>query len=280
MKNRIVAISLVVALTLSVGLIACAGEEVPETIEYNLTISSTEGGSATAPGEGTFTYDEGEVVNLVADADEGYQFISWTGDVATIVDDKNPTTTITMNADYIITADFGDPTTQRATILIDGNPDDWSSLEPALVDLQGDSICGADADIKRIYTAMDDSYAYVMVETYGMPIYESAVIEINFDYKAGKHHVHGSACCDDLHTNISDCILYAINNDDLDGVNELYPIIGYVCARGDVMELSIPLSEIENATWFNPTFVNIWDDSYQIDLHGCDGSTVYFGNWY
>ena len=65
MKNRIVSISLVVALIISVGLISCGGEEAPETIEYNLTTSSTEGGEITTPGEGTFSYDEGEVVSLL-----------------------------------------------------------------------------------------------------------------------------------------------------------------------------------------------------------------------
>jgi hypothetical protein len=39
-------------LALSVGLIGCGGEEIPE---YNLTISSNEGGKVTTPGEGTFS---------------------------------------------------------------------------------------------------------------------------------------------------------------------------------------------------------------------------------
>jgi len=162
------------------------------------------------------------------------------------------------------------PVSAQPSILVDGNPDDWSSLEPTIVDPQGDSICGADADIKRVYTAMDDSYAYVMVETYGVPIHEDAVIEINFDYKPGKHFIHGSECCDDLTTNIPDCTLHAWNDNDLDGIMESYPITGYVCARGDVMELAIPLSEIENAEYFNATFVNIFDYSYEMGNWGCD----------
>jgi hypothetical protein len=373
MKNRIISIPLAVALILSVGLIGCTTEYGPEIPEYNLAISTTEGGSVTSPGEGIFAYDEGTDVNLEAVADEGYLFDRWVGDVGTIADFEDATTTITMNGDYIITANFKPidvsgywkvwhtqegqakegpdymtftqagnditiadscysddsptsgtingtsisfswtkdgvtitatgtvsgntmsgqfsntdaesgtwraekisepdcPTTQRATINIDGNPDDWSSLEPALVDPQGDSICGADADIKRIYTAMDDSYAYVMVETYGVPINPSAIIEMNFDYKAGRHFTHGSR--DDLHTGASSSGFGAVNDNDLDGTLEPYPIIGYVIARGDVMELAIPLSQIENARYFNPTFVNIWDDNYQLNSHGCDPSTI------
>ena len=73
---------------------------------YDLTTSSTEGGSVTEPGEGVFTYDDGTVVDLVADADEGHRFVEWTGDVVNIADVYAATTTITMNGDYSITANF------------------------------------------------------------------------------------------------------------------------------------------------------------------------------
>ena len=74
--------------------------------QFDLTISSTAGGSVFNPGEDTFTYDAGKVVNLVAEAEEGYRFVNWTGDVDTIADDDDATTTITMNGDYFITANF------------------------------------------------------------------------------------------------------------------------------------------------------------------------------
>jgi hypothetical protein len=73
---------------------------------YDLSINSTEGGSVTTPGEGVFTYDEGTVVDLVAEAEEGYRFVEWTGDVSTIDDVYAAETTITMNDDYAITAEF------------------------------------------------------------------------------------------------------------------------------------------------------------------------------
>jgi len=74
--------------------------------QYDLTISSTEGGSVTEPGEEVFTYGEGALVDLVAEAEEGYRFVEWTGDVSTIADVYAATTTITMNGDYSITAEF------------------------------------------------------------------------------------------------------------------------------------------------------------------------------
>jgi hypothetical protein len=72
----------------------------------SLTISSTDGGRVTEPAEGTFIYNADAVVNLVAQPDEGYQFVKWTGDVDTIADVYASETTITMNSSYSITANF------------------------------------------------------------------------------------------------------------------------------------------------------------------------------
>jgi len=47
------------------------------------------------------------VLDLVAEADAGYQFVNWTGDVDTIADVN--AAAITMNGDYAITANFLDP---------------------------------------------------------------------------------------------------------------------------------------------------------------------------
>lgn len=62
----------------------------------DLTIASTAGGAVTVPGEGISTYDEGAVVKLVATPDPGYRFVNWTGNVSTIDDVDNATTTIVM----------------------------------------------------------------------------------------------------------------------------------------------------------------------------------------
>jgi uncharacterized repeat protein (TIGR02543 family) len=75
--------------------------------QYDLMIGSTTGGNVSAPGEGIFPdYDAGTVVELVATAEEGYGFTSWTGDVSAIADVHNAESTITMNGDYSITAEF------------------------------------------------------------------------------------------------------------------------------------------------------------------------------
>jgi hypothetical protein len=73
---------------------------------HSLTISSTDGGSVTEPGEGTYIYGNSTVVNLVAVPDEGCQFVRWTGNVSAIADIDAAETAITMNASYSITANF------------------------------------------------------------------------------------------------------------------------------------------------------------------------------
>jgi len=75
-------------------------------VTHHLTISGTEGGSVTSPGDGTFIHDEGAAVDLVASPDGCYHFVSWTGDVDTIADVSDPTTTITMAGDCTIAARF------------------------------------------------------------------------------------------------------------------------------------------------------------------------------
>lgn len=75
--------------------------------QYQLAVNCTEGGNVTTPGVGVFTYGEGMVVNLVAEADEGYYFLEWTGNVSTIADVHAASTNVTMNGDYEITANFG-----------------------------------------------------------------------------------------------------------------------------------------------------------------------------
>jgi hypothetical protein len=113
-----VGVFLIVA-TLVVGIIACDGAG---SDTYQLTISSTSGGNVTLPGEGTFPYDAGTVVPLAATPDEGYRFRSWTGDIAYIANPSAASTTITMNGNYVIVANFA---TENQT-----GPDNGGHIQP------------------------------------------------------------------------------------------------------------------------------------------------------
>jgi uncharacterized repeat protein (TIGR02543 family) len=95
-----------VTIALITGMVGYDGNIVSGSESYNLTIASTSGGSVTEPGEGIFTYNATTVVNLVVEADEGYYFVGWTGDVDAIGNVNAAVTTITMEDNYSITANF------------------------------------------------------------------------------------------------------------------------------------------------------------------------------
>jgi hypothetical protein len=80
--------------------------ELIESAQYRLIISSTAGGSVSSPGEGTFCYDGGTGVNVLATPDSGHQFVSWTGNVQAIANANSASITMTMNDDYSIIANF------------------------------------------------------------------------------------------------------------------------------------------------------------------------------
>jgi hypothetical protein len=75
------------------------------TVVMYLTISSATGGKVTRPGEGTFPYYPFRVANLVAEAERGYRFVSWTG-AGHIANVNAAQTSIIMDGYYSITANF------------------------------------------------------------------------------------------------------------------------------------------------------------------------------
>ncbi len=79
---------------------------IAEYTEYTLTIDSTDGGQVISPPEGMSGFEAGDVVDLVAEPAEGYKFLNWTGDTETVANTTAASTTITMNDNYSITANF------------------------------------------------------------------------------------------------------------------------------------------------------------------------------
>ncbi len=76
-------------------------------VQYTLNIIGPVHGSVTTPGEGRFfLYEEGTVVDLIAEPDSGYEFARWTGNVDTIANVNASSTTITMHDDYYISSHF------------------------------------------------------------------------------------------------------------------------------------------------------------------------------
>ncbi len=88
---------------------------------FYLEIDSTEGGKILKPGEGKFTYDYGDEVELLAEADEDYNFVGWTGDIEQIENSESNKTTIDMLNDYSISAEFEKVEEYDLTINVDGS---------------------------------------------------------------------------------------------------------------------------------------------------------------
>ena len=127
---------------------------------YNLTINSTNDGEVTTPGEGTFIYDAGTVVDLVADADVGYHFVQWTGNVSTIADVYAGATTITVNGAYSITANFGPFAGGNGTAEDPYQIGDWYNLDNVRNYLDCHFIVINDLDLNSIgYTELASATA-------------------------------------------------------------------------------------------------------------------------
>jgi O-glycosyl hydrolase len=80
-----------------------------DIVKKTLITSSTSGGSVTTPGEGSFEYDQGTVVNIVASPNTDYNFVVWTGTAVTagkVADPCAASTAVTMDDDYTVTANF------------------------------------------------------------------------------------------------------------------------------------------------------------------------------
>lgn len=104
-----------VAATITIG-----GYVPPVTYTLTLAVNMVAGGQIT-PSPGQYIYNEGQVVALSAVAQAGYSFLNWTGDVT---DPSNPNTTVVMNANKSVTANFvldSVPITYTLTTVADPN---------------------------------------------------------------------------------------------------------------------------------------------------------------
>jgi hypothetical protein len=116
-----------IAVALIAGIVGCVGGNGDNRGgSYTLIIDITAGGTVTVdniplPAKAILTYDAGTVVSLNASPSADYYFVNWTGDVDTIDDANAAATSITMNDDYSITANFEEEVVDTGVILQEGN---------------------------------------------------------------------------------------------------------------------------------------------------------------
>jgi len=134
---------LLITVTLIVGMAGCGGGNVGgnsgSNESYTLNVNSTAGGkvavnNVTILGKTMFTYDPGTVVSLNATPDSSYRFVEWTGDVETIINVEDAITTITVENDYSITANFAAVEVGNVGIKVG----DWIKLEYSFTDWPAD----------------------------------------------------------------------------------------------------------------------------------------------
>jgi hypothetical protein len=181
-------------------------EEIP-SVQYDLSINSTEGGSVTMPGEGMFNYTAGTVVDLVATPDAGYRFVEWTGDVDTIADVNAAATNITMNGSYSIAASF--VSVEAGDVGIKAG--DWIKFEYAITGLPAGqpyikwskleflSVEGTNATVRSTMhgsdgTEQSDTASVDVVSGGGVPGFSRGIISANLTtgdsfYITGYGHV-------------------------------------------------------------------------------------------
>ena len=99
------------------------------------THTSPSGAGSVSPSGGE--YQSGVQVTLTANAASGYRFVNWTGDVSTIADVEDTTTTINMNDHYSVTANF-------APEIIEIR--DWYDLDAVRDNLGGSYLLANDLD--------------------------------------------------------------------------------------------------------------------------------------
>jgi hypothetical protein len=93
-------------------------DSLPATVEITVnplsgqsifTASSSAGGAVVQPGEGDFQIGNGNIVTLMAQADQGYEFSQWVGsavDAGKVTDPTASSTEVLVDADYTVHADF------------------------------------------------------------------------------------------------------------------------------------------------------------------------------
>ncbi|MHC4440880.1 MAG: InlB B-repeat-containing protein, partial [Planctomycetota bacterium] len=121
-----------------------------------LTISSTNGGSVTEPGEGTFVYDDGTEVKVIATPDKYYYFLKWTGsavDAGKVANPRSASTTVLVEDDnYDLKANFAAVNVKLTVTSTDGG----SVIDPG----EGVIVMDSDSQIPLVAEA-ESHYTFV-----------------------------------------------------------------------------------------------------------------------
>lgn len=98
--------------------------------EYTLTMQVNQTGwGTTNPVVGNHDYPSGTVVNITATPAPGFEFVSWSSTGGNVYDPNNPSTTVTMNNNITVTANF---TRQQVDLTMEVNQASWGTTSPTV----------------------------------------------------------------------------------------------------------------------------------------------------
>ncbi len=101
---------------------------------YSLTTRVAGSGTVTAPASSPSSYTSGTVVTLSASASAGYHFVNWTGLINTVANPKSASTTVVMNGNYVIQANFAPNSGITYTLTTAVSPGGSGTISPAAGD--------------------------------------------------------------------------------------------------------------------------------------------------
>jgi uncharacterized repeat protein (TIGR02543 family) len=147
-----------------------------DAITYTLTYSAGTGGTITAPASSPTTHNSGSVVTITASPATGYHFVNWTGDVGTVANVNAASTTITMNGDYVIAANFATDTATFSVALVPG----WNlvsfNLHPVSTDIT-DVLSSISGSYDLVY-AWDATTGWMKYDP-GAPVYSNDLNDLD-----------------------------------------------------------------------------------------------------
>jgi len=146
------------------------------------------------------------------------------------------------------------PRIANGTIRVNGNADDWDSVPVYYTGLQGNALMPG-TDVNYVKVAMDNRNAYVLVA--GVENWNQGItIIMDWDFEPGQNfdNAQPRALESDLHGALDREVSHFKGG----GIEGRYDPGVQKVFKGNIFELSIPLSKYKYPDWFNILYVEIW----------------------